>query len=64
MDKLHVQGVEAIQSFLILTADGKLAPQNLSLQGMDVDVSQLSSGFYLLQITDVSGKIGVVRFVK
>ena len=63
-DKLHVQGVEAIQSFVILTADGKLVSQNLTLQGMDIDVSQLSSGFYLLQITNDSGKIGVVRFVK
>lgn len=63
-DKLYVQGVEAIQSFVILTADGKLVSQNLTLQGMDIDVSQLSSGFYLLQITNDSGKIGVVRFVK
>ncbi|MGV3610178.1 MAG: T9SS type A sorting domain-containing protein [Fluviicola sp.] len=63
-DQLTIEGVEAIESYVLMSADGKQVDQPELLTSYTLDVSHLNSGIYLLRLTVESGKTGVVRFVK
>lgn len=63
-DKLTIRGVESIQTFLITSSDGKII-DDLSIENDTViDVTNLDNGIYFLQLTDNTGRNGIVRFVK
>lgn len=62
--KLSLQGIEQIVACEVFTAEGKNVSDNITWNGIDVDVTKLSSGSYILKVIDASNKIGVARFVK
>jgi hypothetical protein len=62
--RLSLQGLEQIVACEVFTAEGKNVTDNITWNGMEVDVTKLSSGSYILKVMDASNKIGVARFVK
>lgn len=63
-DKLMIQGVNEIRTSILFGSEGKMVSDNLIRNGNELDVSRLKPGVYFLQITDQTGKFGVVRFMK
>ena len=63
-DEITVGGISVIQDFKILSSDGKNVSREVDLKENQLDVSSLDSGVYFLQLSDESGKTGLVRFVK
>lgn len=62
--KLSLQGIKQIVACEVFTAEGKNVSDNITWNGIEVDVTKLSSGSFVLKVIDASNKIGVARFVK
>lgn len=63
-NQLTLVGAEVIKSSVLYSSDGKIVNEAMLWNGTQLDVSNLDSGIYFLKISDETGKIGQVRFVK
>lgn len=64
VDELTISGISEIKTCAIFTAEGKSASSHVSWKGNVVEVSALSPGAYFLRLEDISGRSGMVKFIK
>lgn len=64
VDEILITGISGIKTCAIFTTEGKSVSSRISWKDNVVEVSKLSPGTYFLQLEDISGKSGMVKFIK
>lgn len=66
VDQLNIRSVNTIQSYEILDLSGKkiMGLENQNKSNLNVNVSALKAGVYMVKVNDVKGNVSLAKFIK